>query len=56
LAGGEAAAAHWHAVPVKDVADRPSFDPELGAQLVRGCSGLVSSDEFLDLVGVICLS
>lgn len=38
--------------PVEDVADRPPFDAEPGTQFVHRCSGLVTGDEFLDLVGV----
>ena len=52
LIAGEAAAAHRHAVPTEDGADRPPFDAELVAQFVHRCSGLVPGDELLDLVGV----
>ncbi|MGH3435263.1 MAG: hypothetical protein ACRDRN_02220 [Sciscionella sp.] len=52
LVGGEAAAAHRHAVPVEGGADRAPFDAEPGTQLGYRRSGLVAGDEFLDLVGV----
>jgi hypothetical protein len=52
LVGGEAASAHRDVVPVEDVADRPPFDAESRAELIYGCAGLVTGDEFLDLVGV----
>lgn len=52
LIAGEAAAAHRHAVPTEDGGDCPTFDAEPVAQLVHRCSGLVPSDEFLDVVGV----
>jgi hypothetical protein len=52
LLGGEAAAAHGHLVAVEDGADGPPFDAEPGGQFVHRCSGLVTGDEFLDLLGV----
>lgn len=51
LVGREAAAAHRHAVPVEDGADRAPFDPELGAQFVDRRAGLVAGDQLLDLLG-----
>jgi len=42
LLGGEAAAAHRHAVPVEDVADRAPFDAEPVAELVHRRTGLVA--------------
>jgi hypothetical protein len=52
LLGREAAAAHEHLMAVENVADRPPFDAEPVAEFIHGCSGLVTGDEFLDLVGV----
>jgi hypothetical protein len=52
LLGGKSAATHRHVVSFEDVADSPPFDAESGTQLVHGCSGLVSSDEVLDLDGI----
>lgn len=52
LLGGEAASAHRHTVPVEDVADRSPFDAEPGTQLVHRRPGLVSGDEFLNLISV----
>lgn len=52
LVGGEAASAHRDVVPVEDVADRPPFEAESRAELIYGCAGLVTGDEFLDLVDV----
>ena len=52
VVGGQAAAAHGHMVPVEDSADRASFDTESGGQFIHGGSGLVSGDQFRDLVGV----
>src|SRR5690606_4414351 len=51
LVGGEAAAAHRHAVPVEDVADRSPFDAEPVAEFVHRCAGLVARDQLLDLLG-----
>lgn len=51
LLGGEPTAAHRHVMSFEDVADRPPFDAEPGTQLVHRRSGLVPSDEFLDLAG-----
>jgi hypothetical protein len=39
-------------VAVEDGADGPPFDAEAITQFVYGRSGLVTGDEFLDLVGV----
>jgi hypothetical protein len=50
LVGREAAAAHWHAVSVEDVADGSPFDPELNAQFVDCRAGLVAGDQLLDLI------
>lgn len=44
--------AYMDVVAVEDVADRPPVDAESFSELVHGCSGLVTGDEFLDLVGV----
>jgi hypothetical protein len=52
LQGGESTAAHRHVVAVEDGAYRASVDAELIAQFVHRRSGLVTGDEFLDLLGV----
>jgi hypothetical protein len=52
LLGGESTAAHRHVVSFENVADRPPFDAEPIAQLIHRRSGLVTGDEFLDLVGI----
>ncbi|WP_414635982.1 hypothetical protein [Amycolatopsis sp.] len=51
LVGGEAAAAHRHAVPVEDVADRSPFDAEPVTEFVHRRAGLVVGDQLLDLLG-----
>jgi hypothetical protein len=51
LVGRKAAAAHRHAVPVKDVADRSPFDAEPVTQFVQRRAGLIAGDQLLDLVG-----
>jgi hypothetical protein len=52
LYGGQAPAAHRHAVTVQDLADRSSFDTEPGTQLIHRLSTLISGDEFPNLIGV----
>ena len=52
LVGGEAAAAHRDVVSVEDGADCPPVDAESRAEFIHGGSGLVTGDEFLDLVCV----
>jgi hypothetical protein len=41
----EAAAAHRHAVPVEDVADRPPFDAEPVTEFVYRRAGPVGGDQ-----------
>lgn len=50
LVGREAAAAHRHAVPMEDVADRSPFDAEPVAEFVHRRAGLVARDQLLDLI------
>lgn len=50
LVGGEGAAAHWHAVPVENVADRSPFDAEPITQFVHRRAGLIAGDQLLDLI------
>lgn len=45
-------AAHLHAAPVENLADRASVDAEPGTQLVGGGARYVALDQRLDLVGV----
>lgn len=52
LLGREAAAAHLHAVPMEDVADRSPFDAEPVAEFVHRRAGSVVGDQLLDLLGV----
>ena len=51
LVGREAAAAHGHAVPVEDGADRSPFDAEPVTELVHRRAGPVVGDQLLDLIG-----
>ncbi|QKV75798.1 hypothetical protein [Amycolatopsis sp. Hca4] len=51
LLGREAAAAHRHAVPVEDGADRSPFDAEPVTELVHRRAGPVAGDQLLDLLG-----
>jgi hypothetical protein len=48
----ETAAAHRHAVPVENGADRPPFDAEPVTELVHRRAGLVVGDQLLDLIGM----
>lgn len=54
LVGGEAASAHRDVVPVEDVADRPPFDAESRAELIHGCSGLVTAMSSLTWSALSC--
>lgn len=50
LVGGGATAAHRHAVPMEDVADRSPFDAEPITQFVHRRAGLIAGDQLLDLI------
>ena len=47
----EATAAHRHAVPMEDAADRPPLDAEPVTELVHRRAGPVVGDQLLDLIG-----
>jgi hypothetical protein len=51
LVGGEAEAAHRHAVPTEDVAGGSPFDAEPVTEFVHRRAGLVVGDQLLDLIG-----